>query len=147
MDLKSNVDFSIFDQMNFQHFLEMLKHNLQRFQKMLEIHCIKNARNQNLTFDLSWTYSIHTYIVSLLFLTRLIFSVLFWIPNILLQHGGMQFSYSLLLTISGLWLMRKICHTFGIVLKSTLYFKFFPNEFPWSMLVFNRGFAGIFCQT
>ena len=23
---------------------------------------------------------------------------------------------------------------------------FFPNELPWSMLAFNRGFAGIFCQ-
>ena len=29
---------SIFDAMNFQHFSEMLEHNLQHFQKMLEIH-------------------------------------------------------------------------------------------------------------
>ena len=35
---------SIFDAMNFQHFLEMLEIMFQHFQKMLEIHCIKNAR-------------------------------------------------------------------------------------------------------
>ena len=36
---------SIFDAMNFQHFLKMLEFKLQHFQKMLEIHCIKNPRN------------------------------------------------------------------------------------------------------
>ena len=45
---------SIFDAMNFQHILEMLEIMLQPFQKMLEIHCITNARNQLLTFDLRW---------------------------------------------------------------------------------------------
>ena len=44
---------SIFDAMNFQHFLEMLEIMLQHFRKMLEIHCIKDARNQKSTFDLS----------------------------------------------------------------------------------------------
>ena len=44
--LKSNVDLSssIFDAMNFQHFLEMPEIMFQHFRKMLEIHCIKNAR-------------------------------------------------------------------------------------------------------
>ena len=32
--------------MNFQHFLEMLEIMLQHFRKVLEIHCIKNARNK-----------------------------------------------------------------------------------------------------
>ena len=32
--------------MNFQHFLEKLEIMLQNFQKMLEIHCIKNVTNQ-----------------------------------------------------------------------------------------------------
>ena len=36
---------SIFDAKNFQHILEMLRIMLQHFRKMLEIHCIKNARN------------------------------------------------------------------------------------------------------
>ena len=36
---------SIFDAMNFQHFLEMLEIMLQHFRKKLELHCIKNARN------------------------------------------------------------------------------------------------------
>ena len=39
------LNSSIFDAMNFQHFLEMLEIMFQHFQKMLEIHCIKNARN------------------------------------------------------------------------------------------------------
>ena len=45
--LKSNVDFQflIFDAMNFKHFSEMLEFDLQDFQKMLEIRCIKNAIN------------------------------------------------------------------------------------------------------
>ena len=34
---------SIFDAMNFQHFLEKLEIMFQHFRKMLEIHCIKNA--------------------------------------------------------------------------------------------------------
>ena len=36
---------SIFDAMNFQHFLEMLEIMLLHFWKMLEIHCTKSARN------------------------------------------------------------------------------------------------------
>ena len=36
---------SIFDAMNFQHFLEMLEIMFQHFRKMLQIHYIKNARN------------------------------------------------------------------------------------------------------
>ena len=35
---------SIFDAMNFQHFSEKLEIMFQHFRKMLEIHCIKNAR-------------------------------------------------------------------------------------------------------
>ena len=34
---------SIFDAMNFQHFLEMLEIMLQHFREMLEIHCIKKC--------------------------------------------------------------------------------------------------------
>ena len=40
---------SIFDAVNFKHFLEMLEIMMQHFRKMLEIHCIKNARSKNLT--------------------------------------------------------------------------------------------------
>ena len=36
---------SIFDAMNFQHFLETLEIMFQHFGKVLEIHCIKNAIN------------------------------------------------------------------------------------------------------
>ena len=40
--------------MNFKHFLEKLEIMLQYFRKMLEIHCIKNARNFQSTFDSRW---------------------------------------------------------------------------------------------
>ena len=33
----------------------MLEFNLWHFQKMPEIHCIKNARNEKSTIDLRWT--------------------------------------------------------------------------------------------
>ena len=36
---------SIFDAMNFRHFLELLEIILQHFRKVLDIQCIKNARN------------------------------------------------------------------------------------------------------
>ena len=49
---------SIFYAMNFRHFLEMLEFNLWHFCKMSEIHCIKNSRNQESTFDLRWAYDV-----------------------------------------------------------------------------------------
>ena len=51
---KSRIKFQL--KSNFWHFLEMLEIMLQHFWKMLEIHCIKNARNQKSTFDLRWAY-------------------------------------------------------------------------------------------
>ena len=47
---------SIFYVMNFRHFSEMPQIKFQHFQIMSELHYIKNARNWNSTFDLSWTY-------------------------------------------------------------------------------------------
>ena len=49
---KSRIKFQL--KSNFWQFLKMLEIMLQHFWKMLEIHCIKNARNFKSTFDLRW---------------------------------------------------------------------------------------------
>ena len=49
----SVANSSIFDAMNFQHFLEMLEIMLQHLRKVL-VYCIENATNQKSTFYLRW---------------------------------------------------------------------------------------------